>query len=62
MKNIIKEMNEGYLLVEASLDKLHKSIFTTKEDIEIIEHEFMELSIGFENLGISISELSENVM
>ena len=62
MRNIIKEMNEEYLLVETLLEKLHKSIFIIEKDIEIIEHEFLELSVAFENLGISISELSENVM
>ena len=41
MKNIIKEINEKYLLVESLLNKLHKSIFIIGKDTEIIEHEFI---------------------
>ena len=62
MKNIIKEMNKEYLLVESLLNKLHKSIFIIEEDMDIIEHEFMELSVELENLGLSIWELSENAL
>ena len=62
MKNIIKEINEEYLLAEVLLNKLHKSILITKEDIEVIEHEIMELSIVLENLGISINKLDEMVL
>lgn len=62
MKSIIKEINKEYLLVESLLDKLHKSIFITKEDIEVIEHEFMELGLELENLGLSIGELSESLL
>ena len=62
MKNIIKEINEEYLLVESLLDKLHKSIFIIGKDAEIVKHEFMELSVIFSNLGISIGELSKNAL
>ena len=61
MKNIIKEINKEYLLVESLLNKLHKSIFIIEKDIEIIEHEFMELGLELENLGLSIGELSESL-
>ena len=61
MKNIIKEMNEEYSLVEASLNKLYRSIFIIENSKNIIEHEMMELSLALENLGISINELDENI-
>lgn len=61
MKNIIKEINEEYLLVEASLNKLYKSILITEDNKNIIKHEMMELSVALENLGISINDLEENI-
>ena len=61
MKNIINEINKEYSLVEASLNKLYKSIFIIGKSENIIEHEMMELSVLLENLGISINELDENI-
>ena len=60
MKNIINEINKEYSLVEASLNKLYKSILITEDNKNIIKHEMMELSVALENLGISINELDEN--
>ena len=61
MKNIINEINREYSLVEASLNKLYKSILITEDNKNIIKHEMMELSVALENLGISINDLDENI-
>ena len=61
MKSIINEINKEYSLVEASLNKLYKSILIIEDNKNIIKHEMMELSVALENLGISINELDENI-
>ena len=58
MKNILKQMNEEYVIAEKQLDKVSKIIFSINSDTDILEHEVMELGIHLENLGLYINELS----
>ena len=58
MKNILKQMNEEYIIAEKQLDKVSKIIFSINSDTDILEHEVMELGIHLENLGLYINELS----
>lgn len=58
MKNILKQMNEEYIIAEKQLDKISKVIFSINSDTDILEHEIMELGIHLENLGLYINELS----
>lgn len=54
---MVKEIKSDYKLVEELFDKVYKSIFIQSKEIEIIEHEMLELSSALENLGISINNL-----
>ena len=58
MKDILKQMNEEYIIAEKQLDKVSKIIFSINSDTDILEHEVMELGIHLENLGLYINELS----
>ena len=58
MKDILKQMNEEYIIAEKQLDKISKVIFSINSDTDILEHEVMELGIHLENLGLYINELS----
>ena len=58
MKNILKQMNEEYIIAEKQLDKISKVIFSINSYKYILEHEIMELGIHLENLGLYINELS----
>ena len=58
MKDILKQMNEEYIVTEKQLDIVSKAIFSINSDTDILEHEIMELGIHLENLGLYINELS----
>ena len=58
MKDILKQMNEEYIIAEKQLDKISKVISSINSETDILEHEVMELGIHLENLGLYINELS----
>ena len=58
MKDILKQMNEEYIIAEKQLDKISKVISCINSETDILEHEVMELGIHLENLGLYINELS----
>ena len=57
MKDILKQMNEEYIIAEKQLDKISKVISSINSETDILEHEVMELGIHLENLGLYINEL-----
>ena len=53
----MKNINSEYELVEKLFDKVYISIFIQNKEIEILEHEMLELSLAIENLGISLNNI-----
>ena len=57
----MKNINSEYELVEKLFDKVYISIFIQNKEIEILEHEMLELSLAIENLGISLNNIKNKI-